>query len=95
MVPMSVDEATKTGSELQTTTPAASADAELEALPDDRFADRELSWLRFNERVLELAEDPDLPRPATSGATCCSTAATRSRRCSRRTCGPTRAPRTR
>ncbi len=28
---------------------------------DDRFLDRELSWLRFNERVLELAEDPDLP----------------------------------
>ena len=26
-----------------------------------RFLDRELSWLRFNERVLELAEDPDLP----------------------------------
>ncbi len=31
------------------------------ALPDDRFLDRELSWLAFNERVLELAEDPDLP----------------------------------
>ncbi len=30
-------------------------------LPPDRFADRELSWLAFNERVLELAEDPDLP----------------------------------
>ncbi|MBZ5734875.1 RNA degradosome polyphosphate kinase [Nocardioides sp. TRM66260-LWL] len=28
---------------------------------DDRFLDRELSWLRFNERVLELAEDPSLP----------------------------------
>jgi polyphosphate kinase len=27
----------------------------------DRFLDRELSWLRFNQRVLELAEDPDLP----------------------------------
>ncbi|GAA1976884.1 RNA degradosome polyphosphate kinase [Isoptericola halotolerans] len=31
------------------------------ALPDDRFADRELSWLAFNERVLELAEDASLP----------------------------------
>ncbi|MCD6640411.1 MAG: polyphosphate kinase, partial [Nocardioides sp.] len=28
---------------------------------DDRFLDRELSWLAFNQRVLELAEDPDLP----------------------------------
>ena len=28
---------------------------------EDRFLDRELSWLRFNQRVLELAEDPTLP----------------------------------
>ncbi len=34
---------------------------ELPELPADRFADREVSWLAFNERVLELAEDPDLP----------------------------------
>ncbi len=32
-----------------------------EPLPDNRFSDRELSWLAFNQRVLELAEDPDLP----------------------------------
>ncbi len=31
------------------------------ALPANRFLDRELSWLAFNQRVLELAEDPDLP----------------------------------
>jgi len=30
-------------------------------LPEDRFLDRELSWLDFNQRVLELAEDPSLP----------------------------------
>src|SRR5690606_10428328 len=30
-------------------------------LPADRFLDLELSWLAFNERVLELAEDPDQP----------------------------------
>ncbi len=30
-------------------------------LPADRFLDRERSWLAFNERVLELAEDPETP----------------------------------
>ena len=30
-------------------------------LPDNRYLDRELSWLAFNQRVLELAEDPLLP----------------------------------
>lgn len=30
-------------------------------LPDDRFFDRELSWLAFNQRVLELAKDPTIP----------------------------------
>ena len=30
-------------------------------LPDHRYTDRELSWLAFNQRVLELAEDPTLP----------------------------------
>ena len=30
-------------------------------LPVERFLDRELSWLAFNQRVLELAEDPHVP----------------------------------
>ena len=30
-------------------------------LPADRFLDREQSWLDFNARVLELAEDADVP----------------------------------
>ncbi len=30
-------------------------------LPADRFLDRELSWLAFNQRVLELAEDETIP----------------------------------
>ena len=30
-------------------------------LPQGRFLDRELSWLEFNQRVLELAEDKSLP----------------------------------
>ena len=30
-------------------------------LPEGRFLDRELSWLAFNQRVLELAEDETVP----------------------------------
>ena len=37
-----------------TTSPAA-------PLPEDRFLNRELSWLDFNARVLALAEDPRTP----------------------------------
>ena len=39
----------------------ASDDSGEAELPTDRFLDRELSWLAFNERVLELAEDPRTP----------------------------------
>src|SRR3954462_12979254 len=30
-------------------------------LPKDRFLNREVSWLEFNGRVLQLAEDPHTP----------------------------------
>jgi polyphosphate kinase len=44
---------------------AASRDAALEHevgdLPSDRYLDREDSWLRFSQRVLELAEDTNVP----------------------------------
>ena len=32
-----------------------------EALPEDRFLEREISWLQFNERVLQLAADDSEP----------------------------------
>src|SRR3954468_19930966 len=35
--------------------------AHVDDLPDDRFNNRELSWLSFNERVLALAEDESQP----------------------------------
>ncbi len=33
----------------------------MEDLPQDRYLDREESWLKFNQRVLELAEDESVP----------------------------------
>ena len=33
---------------------------ESNGLPSDRYLDRETSWLAFNQRVLEIAEDPKL-----------------------------------
>ncbi len=41
--------------------PAATAPAVDDALPEDRYLNRELSWLDFNGRVLALAADTSLP----------------------------------
>ena len=41
--------------------PAATTDAVVDALPEDRYLNRELSWLEFNSRVLALAADTSLP----------------------------------
>jgi polyphosphate kinase len=35
--------------------------ADYQELPADRYLDREQSWVRFNQRVLELAEDETVP----------------------------------
>jgi polyphosphate kinase len=43
------------------TTPADGPEAAPGELPPFRYLDREESWLRFSERVLELAEDADIP----------------------------------
>ena len=40
---------------------AGQAAGEPEELPGDRYLDREESWLRFAERILELAEDETVP----------------------------------
>ncbi|UIJ35955.1 RNA degradosome polyphosphate kinase [Allobranchiibius sp. GilTou73] len=41
--------------------PELKFDPQDEELPDDRFLDREISWMQFNERVLQLAADPAVP----------------------------------
>jgi polyphosphate kinase len=41
--------------------PATTAAAVENPLPEDRYLNRELSWLDFNSRVLALAEDSSLP----------------------------------
>src|SRR5215472_10192729 len=41
--------------------PAEGPDEQRADLPPGRYFDREESWLRFNQRVLELAEDESLP----------------------------------
>jgi polyphosphate kinase len=46
---------------LATAAPGSAVSTEPKELPAGRFLDREESWLRFNQRVLELAEDDRMP----------------------------------
>ncbi len=41
--------------------PQAAEAGQQAELPEERYLDREESWLRFNERLLELAEDESIP----------------------------------
>ncbi|MFI7079884.1 RNA degradosome polyphosphate kinase [Micromonospora sp. NPDC049903] len=43
------------------TAPSGDEPPPVRPLPEDRFLNRELSWLDFNARVLALAEDPHTP----------------------------------
>ena len=45
----------------QVVAPEVPAGATEDGLPENRFLNREVSWLDFNARVLALADDPDLP----------------------------------
>ncbi len=61
-VSMEQDATRQSGQTMQATRAGRrAAGAEPEELPDRRFLDREESWLRFNQRVLELAEDERMP----------------------------------
>ncbi|HEX8488500.1 MAG TPA: hypothetical protein VF642_08160, partial [Propionibacteriaceae bacterium] len=49
---------TSTNGQALPATPAVTSSPAMSAeLPPDRFSDRELSWLAFNNRVLDLAKD--------------------------------------
>jgi polyphosphate kinase len=49
------------GKDVATEQDRMNALGQLPELPGDRYLDREESWLRFAQRVLELAEDPNVP----------------------------------
>ncbi|MDP4015165.1 MAG: RNA degradosome polyphosphate kinase [Candidatus Nanopelagicales bacterium] len=55
------EKTTHAGQPLRAAVPGDPTEGDLPELPPDRFLDRELSWLAFNHRVLELAEDKRLP----------------------------------
>jgi polyphosphate kinase len=58
---MSVHTARSANGQFIRLVPGPGVPVDPEALPEGRFLDREISWLQFNERVLELAEDDLVP----------------------------------
>src|SRR5262245_61310733 len=59
--PDAIEDPPETDSASDAPPPARTPPASSESLPEDRFLNRELSWLDFNARVLSLAENPDTP----------------------------------
>ncbi|KMY22719.1 polyphosphate kinase [Actinobaculum suis] len=59
--PVSTKSLTQMAKEARAEAKRAAKAPEESKLPQGRFADRELSWLAFNERVLEQSEDQSLP----------------------------------
>src|SRR5215204_5048101 len=57
--PGSIDAGMSTKEDTSTTAAAAAAEIDLDA--PELFINRELSWMTFNDRVLQLAEDPAVP----------------------------------
>ena len=55
------EEGWQTGAPAPEAPPAATAATAADELPEDRYLNRELSWLDFNARVLALAADTSLP----------------------------------
>jgi polyphosphate kinase len=55
------DESPETGTAPHVPPPSDAPPTLNQALPGDRFLNRELSWLDFNARVLSLAENPNTP----------------------------------
>jgi len=58
---MSTHTARSSNGRFMSVVPASGVPVDPDGLPEDRFLDREVSWLQFNERVLQLAADDSEP----------------------------------